>query len=561
MRAAIYARKSTDQGGVSDEDRSVSRQVDHARLYAARKSWTVDEGSIYADDGISGAEFSKRPGFVRLMAALRPRPTFDVLVMSEESRLGREAIETAYALKQIIAAGVRVFFYLEDRERTLEGPMDKLLMSVTAFADELEREKARQRTYDALARKAQAGHVTGGRVFGYDNVEVLGAPDESGRQVRQRVERRINDAEAAVVRRIFALCAEGVGKSRIAKILNAEGARAPRSQRGRPRAWAPSSVHEVLQRPLYRGEIVWNRTRKRNQWGRVAPVDRPEASWLRQPAAHLRIVPEDLWNAAHARLSESRARYLEATGGRTWGRPRDLESKYLLSGLARCGVCGGGLIVRSRSHGRRRAFLYACGSYHQRGPSVCSNRAQLPICEVDRLVLDELDALMTPAVLAEAVETALRMAAAGPGPEAVSERAADELRDVETEIARLTEAIAAGGALGSLVAALKARTGRAEALREEIRQSSAREPLPSTEVFRAGLEARATEWRAVLAGQVSEARQLLRKILAGPIVVMPERREVEGWAVKGAAALDRVIPGGNVSPRYLASPTGFEPVF
>ena len=89
--------------------------------------------------------------------------------MSEESRLGREAIETAYALKQIVAAGVRVFFYLEDRERTLDSPTDKIMLSLTAFADELEREKARQRTYDAMIRKARAGHVTGGRVFGYDN--------------------------------------------------------------------------------------------------------------------------------------------------------------------------------------------------------------------------------------------------------------------------------------------------------------------------------------------------------------------------------------------------------
>lgn len=54
--------------------------------------------------------------------------------------LGREAIETAYALKQVIQAGVRVWFYLEQRERTLDSPTDKLLMSVTAFADELERE-------------------------------------------------------------------------------------------------------------------------------------------------------------------------------------------------------------------------------------------------------------------------------------------------------------------------------------------------------------------------------------------------------------------------------------
>jgi DNA invertase Pin-like site-specific DNA recombinase len=44
------------------------------------------------------------------------------------------------------------------------------MMSLTTFADELEREKARQRTADAMDRKARAGHVTGGKVFGYENV-------------------------------------------------------------------------------------------------------------------------------------------------------------------------------------------------------------------------------------------------------------------------------------------------------------------------------------------------------------------------------------------------------
>ncbi len=80
------------------------------------------EASIYVDDGISGAEFANRPGFLRLMNALKPRSPFQGFIMSEQSRLGREAIETAYALKQIILAGVRVFFYLEDRERTLDSP-------------------------------------------------------------------------------------------------------------------------------------------------------------------------------------------------------------------------------------------------------------------------------------------------------------------------------------------------------------------------------------------------------------------------------------------------------
>ena len=160
MIAAIYARKSTEQNGVNDEEKSVTRQIEHARAYAAQKGWSATEEHIYSDDGISGAEFVKRPGFIRLMNALKPRPTFQVLIMSEESRIGREQIETAYALKQITDAGVRVFFYLADQERTLDNALDKVMLSLTNFSAEMEREKASQRTYDAMLRKAKAFHVT-----------------------------------------------------------------------------------------------------------------------------------------------------------------------------------------------------------------------------------------------------------------------------------------------------------------------------------------------------------------------------------------------------------------
>jgi DNA invertase Pin-like site-specific DNA recombinase len=62
MTAAVYARKSTDQTGVADEQKSVARQVEHARQYAVQKGWTVDEAAIFIDDGISGAEFAAAPG-------------------------------------------------------------------------------------------------------------------------------------------------------------------------------------------------------------------------------------------------------------------------------------------------------------------------------------------------------------------------------------------------------------------------------------------------------------------------------------------------------------------
>ena len=87
------------------------------------------------------------------------------------------------------------------------------------FAADLEREKAQQQTYDAMARKAKVGHVTGGRLFGYDNLDVR---DASGR--RSHVERRINETEAGVIRRIFELSVAGRGVKAITKILNAEAA-------------------------------------------------------------------------------------------------------------------------------------------------------------------------------------------------------------------------------------------------------------------------------------------------------------------------------------------------
>ena len=151
----------------------MTRQVEHARDYAAKKGWTVADEHVFSDDGVSGAEFAKRPGFLRLMNALKPTPAFQILIMSEESRLGREMVQTMGALHQLVTAGVRVFYYLEDTERTLDSPMEKAMMALETFGAELERHKAQQRTIDAMRRKALAGHVTGGRVFGYDNVEIL----------------------------------------------------------------------------------------------------------------------------------------------------------------------------------------------------------------------------------------------------------------------------------------------------------------------------------------------------------------------------------------------------
>jgi hypothetical protein len=112
MIAAIYARKSTEQTGVADEQKSVARQIEHASAYATRRGWTVSDEHTFSDDAVSGAEFSTRPGYMRLLNALKPRAPFQILIVSELSRLGREQLETGYAVKLLSQAGVRIYSYL-----------------------------------------------------------------------------------------------------------------------------------------------------------------------------------------------------------------------------------------------------------------------------------------------------------------------------------------------------------------------------------------------------------------------------------------------------------------
>jgi DNA invertase Pin-like site-specific DNA recombinase len=127
--------------------------------------------------------------------------------------------------------------------------MDKIMGSLAGFASEMEREKASQRTHDAMLRKAKAKHVTGCRVFGYDNVDVFGdecGPD--GARTRLHVVRRINEPEAAIVRQIFARYSQGIGGLKtLAKDLNAQGVLPPHGHR---RGWDGSCIREILYRPL-----------------------------------------------------------------------------------------------------------------------------------------------------------------------------------------------------------------------------------------------------------------------------------------------------------------------
>jgi Recombinase/Recombinase zinc beta ribbon domain len=268
-------------------------------------------------------------------------------------------------------------------------------------------------------------------------------------------------------------------------VLNDDRVPAPRPQQGRPAGWTPSTIREVLYRDLYRGLITWNRTRKRNAWGQQKQHEHPASAWIDVKAPDLRIVSVAEWKAAHGRLDAVRRVYLRSNTGQLWGRPASgLESKYLLTGLARRGACGGTLTVRSRSHGsgrnRRRAYFYACSSFHHRGRAVCANSLEMRLSEADEAVLNALEKdLLDEGVIEDAMTRAIAKATSvESGGDARRAAVVKAIEQTTTELERLTAAILAGGEAATLVQAMRDRERKLEALRNELRDLN--QPKPTS---------------------------------------------------------------------------------
>ena len=350
----------------------------------------------------------------------------------------------------------------------------------------------------------------------------------------------------------------GEGLTRITKTLNEARVPAPRPQQGRPVGWAGSTVRDVLLRPLYRGEIVWNQTRKRDGWGQANRRNRAAGEWVRIPAPDLRIVSENLWHAAQERFAERQVKYAQA--GR---RRQDIESPYLLSGFARCGTCGGSLAVTSRQHGGIRTRFYGCIAFWKRDARVCANNLLARIDVLDTEVLATLqEDVFRPAMIEEAVRLALEELSPAQSDKTRAKLEADR-RAARLECDRLASAIEQGGPLSTLLERLQASQGRLDAIEGQLRQADARRVH---DVDLGGLDGRLrvklADWRGLLHRNIAEGRAVLRTLLIGPLRFTPVKngRRV-GYTFEGAIALDRLLSGVVDLPTVVASPAGFEPAF
>lgn len=190
------------------------------------------------------------------------------------------------------------------------------------------------------------------------------------------------DTHARNWRTIFRRYADGSSPEQIAKRLNREKIRGPA---GGP--WSPSTINGnwqrgtgILNNELYIGRIVWNRMRyvRDPDTGKRVSRANPESEWITSEAPHLRIVPDDLWEAVKRRQKQIRASAQSRSQRQT---NRQRRPRYLFSGLTRCGVCGGGFHVYSHDY-------LGCFSARDRG--TCGNRLTIRREEVEHRVLAAL---------------------------------------------------------------------------------------------------------------------------------------------------------------------------
>ena len=309
----------------------------------------------------------------------------------------------------------------------------------------------------------------------------------------------------------------------------------------------------MLFRELYRGWKVWNKTKKRNRFGEHHVSDRSEDQWERKSVPHLRIVSDELWEAAHARMAAARS-------AMNLYRGRGALSRYLLPGLARCAWCNGGMQVRTRTRSGGDARYYACTSYFHRGDTVCRNAVQMPMEMIDRAVLARLRELVTVDIVDGALVRLreLHDTQAGLDPRAPVEA---ELASINPKLEHLAEAIATAGAVPTLMHRLQALDARRQALLDRIATMPATRPVPQIDwatVTRDARKAVREWWQELLGEDVPRTRRVLRALLEEPLRFTPiDHGGRRGYRFEGTVTFGEML-AGNIDVLSLASPGRIE---
>lgn len=450
--AVAYIRMSSDQ----QQDSPEQQRAEIAKL-AARGGYTIVRE--YVDAGISGDATEKRTAFLQMRDDCQ-RGGFRVVLCWDQDRFGRfDPIEGGYWIKPFRDAGIRL-------HTVAQGVVDwsdfqgRLVWFVQqegkhAFLRDLSRNLLRGHRDAALRGEWQGGPAP----YGYVLEPISNAPARRNGTRPNRL--APHPEQAPVVRRIFALYDAGKSLREITDILNREGVPSPGGG-----LWRFETVRRRLVDESYTGTFIWNETPhgKYNHISAAGEIvagrhDGAADSAIRISGTHEPLVAMELFERAQRRLANQR---------RNTSPFRSANNPYLLSGLCRCGHCGGTLVGQRDCRSSTATKFYECSTYRLKGGSACQ-RYSIPERVVFDCLVEKLQERFLDAQEMEHLRAEIRRQ------RPASETACDgvDVAKLQAHVARLSKQIDAGAekllaAPANLTAILTAKLQDWQTKRDEL---------------------------------------------------------------------------------------------
>ena len=371
-RTALYARLSRDDGDKPESDSIANQRKLLERFFAGQAQMELVD--FYSDDGYTGYNFD-RPDFQRMILDIEAGKV-NCVVVKDLSRFGRNYIDVGYYLERWFPKrGVR-FIALGDAIDSEKGAYDISLPVKNVVNEQYARDISRK-VRSSFQVKQQNGEFIGAFAsYGYRK-----DPEDHNRLL-------IDPPAAAVVRRIFTLYEQGMGKIRIAKLLNEEkipcpseykrlnGEKYHNGQRlGGTSYWTYATIHRILKNQMYAGRMEQGRAPRQGMHGKTKQL--PREQWTVVEGTHEAIIEPDQWERVQTLLQKDT---------RTLNFEQNVSP---FAGFLRCGDCGRAMSKTNHPGG----VYYCCGSYKRYGPSVCT-RHGIAHRDLEQLVLDDLNKII-----------------------------------------------------------------------------------------------------------------------------------------------------------------------
>jgi site-specific DNA recombinase len=363
-RAALYMRVST--GRQAEHDLSIPDQ--RSQLNSWCRAHGYEAAAEFIEAGASAGD-DRRPGFQQMIErACDGEHAFDVIVVHSYSRFFREAFEQEFYLRKLAKHDVKVVSITQPVGDETE-PVHAMMRKVIALFDEYQSKENAKHVIRSMKENARQGFWNGATVpLGYKLIEA----EKRGAKIKRKL--AIDPVEAETVRLIFKLYLHGDGTSgalgikEIVKWLNARGYRTRRNN-----FFGVGHIHKLLTNTIYIGRWKFNQTsskthkRKANEEIVETPV----------PA----IIDTDIFERVQEQLRSRNPKTQP---------PRVTTGPILLTGLAVCASCGGGMTLRTgTSKGGRVYHYYTCTTCVRKGKTACKGRS-IPMEKLDTLVAEHL---------------------------------------------------------------------------------------------------------------------------------------------------------------------------